>query len=299
MVPRSLAAATGVASVSAEANEPIYRFRIGDIEAVAIVTGFMDMVPDKPAALDDVIFRSNLDDLDYMSPLRLHYNVLLLRTGRDNILIDSGPGGKPGSPYDLLSSLRRIGLTPEAISAVFLTHAHFDHLGGLIDEHDRLVFPIAEHFCLAPEIDFWTAPKPDFSKLRLQPDGMLALARRVFAAVPFTRILSTTRLPDGITPILSAGHTPGHMTLEIRSKHEVLYHISDLSHHAALLGRPEWPMISDTDPDQAVATKRRVFAMLAAHGTRVFGFHLPFPGVGRLKPQGTGYRWVPDLWNVG
>jgi glyoxylase-like metal-dependent hydrolase (beta-lactamase superfamily II) len=302
LAPRSFAAAESGAAAGAhptDANASSYRFRIGDFEAVSIVTGFLDIMPDRPPGLAAEAFEAAVAELDYRAPLRLPYNVLLLRRGPETILIDSGPGPKPSTPYDLHTSLRRHGVTPDSVTHVFLTHAHFDHLGGLIDDHDRVVFPRAEHFCLAPEIEFWTAPKPDFSKLRLNPEGMLALARRVFAAVPFTRLSSTTPLPDGITPILSPGHTPGHMTLEIQSKGETLYHISDLSHHAALLAHPEWPVISDTVPEQAIATRQRIFATLADRGTRTFGFHLPFPGLGRLKRQGTGFRWVPERWDVG
>ena len=297
IVPRPLSGADR--PVSGAKNASTYRFWIGDIAAVAIVTGTMDMMPPKPPQLSETEFAAAVAALDYPVGLRLHFNVLLLRTRQGNVLIDAGPGPSTTPEYDLVTSLRAIGLTPRDISAVFLTHAHFDHLGGLIDSADRSVFSNAEHFCFGSEIDFWTSPKPDFSKLRMNPDGMVALARRVFGAVRFTRISPSTPLPDAITPILSPGHTPGHMTLEIRSGREVLYHISDLSHHAALLAHPEWPMVSDTDPDQAVATRQRTFAALAAQGTRVFGFHLPFPGIGRLKPNGAGYRWVPDLWADG
>lgn len=280
-------------------NAPVYRFRIGDIEAAAMVTGFMDAAPARPPGVSEADFRAAAAALDYPGKLRLHFNALLLRTGRENILIDAGPGGKQPRHFDVVEHLAALGLGPADITAVLVTHAHFDHTGGLLDAVGQPVFRRAEHFCLAEEIDFWTAEKPDFSRLRMKPDGLLKSARRVFGGIAFTRITAGRRLPGEVTPIAAPGHTPGHLTLEIRSRGEVLYHIGDLIHHAALLARPEWPAISDIDGELAVATRQKVFARLAAQGTRVFGSHLPFPGLGRLKAEGAGYRWIPELWDAG
>lgn len=282
-------------------NSAIYRFRVGDFEAAALVTGLMDPPPRQPffapqASAED--FRATLAEAGITKNLRLHFNVLLLRTGRDNILIDVGPGGKTAAPFDLTANLALLGLAPTDITMVLLTHAHFDHASGLLDAQDRTVFSRAEHFCLAEEIDFWMAPQPDFSRLRMNAASLLGPARRVFEKIPFTRIQPTTRLPDGVTPILSPGHTAGHMTLRLESAGETLYHIADLIHHAGLqMPHPDWTVASDLNEAQAAATRQTVFAQLAGAGTRVFGCHLPFPGLGRLGARGSGYQWLPEYWD--
>lgn len=301
--PRGLAAATPPEAPAGRfpPNSTVYRFRIGDYEAASLMTGYMDAPLAQPFFAPQATaaeFRAAVEEACLARTLRLPYNVLLVRTGRENILIDAGPGGAPAAPFDLTAALASLGMGADDITTVFLTHAHFDHLGGLLDAQDRVVFRRAEHFCLGEEIDFWMAAQPDFSRLRMDPAGMLAAARRVFERVPFTRIRPGTPLPAGVTPYLSPGHTPGQMTLRIESGGEQLYHISDLAHHSALmLPHPDWTLASDVDERQAAATRRKVFAELAAAGTRVHGFHLPYPGLGHLRAQGAGYRWVPEDWD--
>ena len=309
LLPRALRAAadspaTGPACTPTQRtpNSAVYRFRIGAIEAAALVTGYLEGKPAQPFYAPQAsaeAFRAALADAGIADKLRLHFNILLLRVGGEVVLIDAGPGGKQPAHFALNGLLAELRLKPADVSLVLLTHAHFDHIGGLLDAEGRIVFPNARHLCMAEELDYWTAAKPDFSRLRMNPDGLLKAARRVFDVVPFERIGAATRLPDGITPILTPGHTPGHMALRIASGGETLHHIGDLTHHGALLvPHPDWTIASDCNEEQAAATRRAVFTQLAAEGTRVFGCHLPFPGLGRLIAQGDGFRWQPEDWDA-
>lgn len=301
-LPRQASAAVATApDLPPTPNATRYRFRVGDFEAVALlVGGFMHSTPAQPFVAPQATAGEFASALAAASPtgrVHLHFHALLLRTGRENILIDAGPGGKQPAAHDLLTHLRALGLGPADISAVVLTHAHFDHLGGLLDEHDRVVFTRAEHFCLQEEYDFWTAAKPDFSHLRMDADSLLRPARRLFELVPFTKLRAGRGLPDGLTPHLSPGHTPGHMTLTITSRGESLYHLADLTHFARLmLPHPDWTIASDYDEPLAAATRRRVCTPLAAQRTRVFGSHVPFPALGALTARGDGFDWVPEDW---
>lgn len=303
VLPRpTLRASASTASVpsGASPNAGIYRFRVGDFAAAALLTGFMNNVPAQPFVAPQATaeeFRSALAAASISGRFRLPFNVLLLQRGQEKILIDSGPGGKPAPGLDLLAHLTALGVAPTQITAVLLTHAHFDHLGGLLDEQDRVVFSQAEHFCMPEEIDFWTAKNPDFSRMRMGSKSALAQARRVFEHVPFTRIGPNAKLPEGLTPLLAPGHTPGHMTVRVESQGESLYHIVDLTHYARLmLPHPEWTIASDVNEAQAAATRRRIFTDLAVSRTRVFGSHVPYPGLGGLRSIDTGFEWVPEDW---
>ncbi|MFT3781211.1 MAG: MBL fold metallo-hydrolase [Nibricoccus sp.] len=278
-------------------NSVIYRFRVGEFEAVSLLAGFMDTKPKRPPQADEASYQAALAGIGNPAKLRYPYNVLLLRRGAERILIDAGPPKTEGKPFHLLTSLAQLGVAPRDITHVFLTHAHFDHMGGLLDRQGKPVFGHAEHFCFAEEKAFWTADKPDFSKLNLNPGTMHADARRIFSSIQFTLVDGSTRLPEGITPILSPGHTPGQMTLRLESKGEVLHHVSDLTHHAMLwLPHPEWSLASDITPEVAIKTRMAAWAELAKAGTRVFGFHLPFPGLGKIGVADNLYRWVPEDW---
>jgi hypothetical protein len=96
-----------------------------------------------------------------------------------------------------------------------------------------------------------------------------------------------------------SGHTPGHLIVEFTSGPHTLVHIVDLAHnHVLMFQRPAWTVAFDIDPDAARATRKRVFAELAAKRSRIFGYHLPFPGVGYIRKSGDGYEYVPEAWGT-
>jgi glyoxylase-like metal-dependent hydrolase (beta-lactamase superfamily II) len=286
-------------------NSATYRFRVGDIEAVCFSGGIWKV--DKPHGL----FASQASDEQFHESLagegvseqdfRVYFNILLLRTGRENILLDTGYGEGQPEPFKLQANLAEIGLKLGDITQVYLSHAHGDHMGGILGPDGKPVFRNAEHLVSAPELDFWTSAKPDFSGSGLDAasqKGMVERARALFDSVRFTALKEDTRTPEGLRPLLAPGHTPGHLNFLIESKGERIHHIVDLAHHfAVMMPHPEWTVAFDTNAAQAVATRRAIFARLAAEGTPVFGYHLPFPALGRLVSQGSGYRWLPRQWD--
>ncbi|OIR05206.1 putative quorum-quenching lactonase YtnP [mine drainage metagenome] len=288
-------------------NLPIYRFNVGDFEC-ATLAAFTRDIPSPhpffaPQATSEQLAAALARECLPSQSLRLYFNVLLVRTGRQNILIDAGfARNAVPAAFNVADNLASLGLEPGDIDSVILTHAHGDHMGGLLDDAGKPVFTRAQHFCSAEEIDFWTSPKPDFSKSRLDEKSQaasIAAARQVFAAIPFSRITPTATLPDGLTATLAPGHTPGHINLRIRSGAEVLHHMVDLGHHfAVMLPHPDWTVGFDVNPDLAVATRREIFPKLAAEGARVFGYHMPFPALGHIQASGDGFRWVPELWDA-
>eukprot|EP00171_Calliarthron_tuberculosum_P011098 IDg11098t1 len=94
-------------------------------------------------------------------PFIFPQNVALLRQKNLNVLIDAGSGGAP-SPFGVAGNLpkllRSVGTSPEAITHVILTHAHFDHLGGLLTTSGKAVFPNAAVMMTREEHAFWSQP---------------------------------------------------------------------------------------------------------------------------------------------
>ncbi len=73
------------------------------------------------------------------------YTCLLVKAGKQKVLIDTGADGLAPATGDLLKQLQVEGITPEEITAVVLTHAHSDHIGGVLDTNRHPAFPNARY----------------------------------------------------------------------------------------------------------------------------------------------------------
>lgn len=276
-------------------NEGIHHFKVGRIQCHSLLAGMMHTNLAQPffgPELGAAEFSARTRKYTRNGRITLPYNVLLLEHSGKRVLIDAGPGGKHER---VLPALAHLGLSPEDIDLVLLTHAHFDHQGGLLDSQGNRVFKKALHLTLRAEHDFWTGANPDLSQLRLPPDTVLRPARDIFSRIPFALLEPEASPLEGITCHQVPGHTPGHMTLTLSDSGETLYHISDLCHHApSLLRNPQLSVGSDVDGKLAVQNRLRVFDSLAEKQTRSFGFHLPFPGLGTLVKEDSGYSWMAE-----
>ncbi len=91
-----------------------------------------------------------------------------------------------------------------------------------------------------------------------------------------------------------AGTNPEEL---IGSGNDQLLCIGDATHHNVLMfAHPEWTVAFDTDPQQAIAARKRLFDRASADRTLVLGNHIPFPGLGHIKKQGSGYEWITAPW---
>ena len=287
-------------------NPGVYRFRVGDIDAFCISDGFGG-APDPtslmlPADQHPRMIEALEDAYQSTATFPFNFNVLVARFGGEIVLFDAGNGADGmGTSGMLAARLATIGITPGDVTAVFLSHAHPDHIGGLVAEGEP-AFPNATVIASNAELDFWTSEAPDLSGSPLPAEmkqGMVAGARKVVEILGdrIERIDPGSRMLGAITPQAAYGHTPGHLTYRLDSAGESLYHIVDLAHnHVLMFADPAWAIAFDTDRRMAVATRKRIFAELAAGRTRVFGYHLPFPALGYIDARDGGYAWIPENW---
>jgi glyoxylase-like metal-dependent hydrolase (beta-lactamase superfamily II) len=234
-----------------------------------------------------------------LGPDRVHFhiNVALVKTGDDYVLIDAGSGGTwEPTAGKLADSLEAAGIRPEQIGKVVLTHAHPDHIWGLVDElDDSLRFPKAEYVVAAREFDFWTSGEA--ARLTGPVEGIAAGARRVFKRIESrtTRIKPGDEAAPGIVAVDTAGHTPGHIALLVTSGSDKLLVTADAVQNAHVaFAHPDWHPRADMDGDRAARSRRQVLDMAATDKLRVLCYHIPFPGLGRVERKPSAFAWAPE-----
>lgn len=260
---------------------------VGDFTVTAVFDGVLYSTHDVIHGIDKAE-SERLTGVKHGERLPLDVNCFVIRQGDRLMLSDAGSGLDMQPTLGTLpQSLRSIGVAPEKIDTILLTHLHPDHSLGLVDREGRAVFPNAEIIAHEVEAAFWLdrEPRPDDSE-RLRRNT--AQQRRVTAPYRdrIRRIKDGEVLP-GITAMLRPGHTPGHTNYLIQSKGERLLIWGDIVHLAAVqLPRPDATLVFDIDPDVARETRQAVLEWVAAERVRVAGAHLPAPGFWRLSRSG-------------
>ena len=265
---------------------------VGEFTVTAVSDGVLNSNHDVILGLDRAE-SERLTGIPYGQPVPLDVNCFLIRHRGKLMLSDAGSGHTMGPTLGKLpQNLRAIGIAPEAIDIILLTHLHPDHSLGLVDEADRAVFPNAEVIVHEIEAAFWLDRAPQPADSERVTRGTLA-QRRVTA--PYSdrirRIADGEVLP-GITAILQPGHTPGHTTWMIESGGDRLLLWGDIVHLASVqMTRPDSTLVFDVEPDVARASRQRVLADAADQRLVVAGAHLPGPGFGRIERAGQGFQF--------
>lgn len=279
----------------------LYHQRIGDIVVTAVNDGTFAATFDLIAGVDPSECERLEREAFRVVPPRMTMNTFLLRTNGHIALIDTGCGASMGPTLGkAVGNLAAMGVSPDDIDTILITHLHPDHMNGLIDGAGAAVFPHAEIVINERELNFFDDP----TAIDRAPEGE---AKTFFAAMrvataPYRERIRTVKdgpvLP-GVTAMTTPGHTPGHTAWLIESAGDSVLIWGDVVHMPALqLAAPEAGTVLDIDRAEAVETRRRVLDMVAAERLRVAGIHMDFPGFGYIAKAGTGYRFVPEVWRV-
>jgi len=225
-------------------------------------------------------------------------NLTLLRDGERNVLFDVGSGNNflPGTGL-LLDSMVELGIDPEEITHVVFTHAHPDHLWGLLDEFDDPSMPNAEYMISAAEWDYWMDPAT-VDKLPAETQSFAAGALRHLSAIEdnITHFRDGEEILPGVQAVATHGHSPGHTAFEIRQGNEAIMVCGDaLTHEHISFARPDWYTGSDQDKAMGAATRVKLLDRLHHEQIQLVGYHLPDGGMGRVEKVGNkGYRFVAE-----
>jgi glyoxylase-like metal-dependent hydrolase (beta-lactamase superfamily II) len=280
-----------------------HRFGLGDLELTVVSDGHIVFDPPQPLVapgIESSEFRKVLRD--YFLPedyIDIAMNILVIKSSDRVILVDSGAGQTMGDRSGwLMESLAIAGFKPEDITDILLTHAHSDHIGGIVTTDGQLNFPNAEVYMTRKEYDFWMAEKVDMPKSKLTDKesfiefSVQIIKRTVKALGTRLHLLEGNAELFGLIKLVPAfGHTPGHTALRITSNGEHLFHIGDIAHtHSVLFLHPEWGFEADYDFKMGVETRQKILTQLADSRELAFSFHLPFPGLGHVRRKDNGFE---------
>jgi glyoxylase-like metal-dependent hydrolase (beta-lactamase superfamily II) len=280
---------------------PFYRFKIGSIEGTVVSDGPLaigDPVRTFRGPTPEEIVRMMNDHFLPPNNVVLDQNALVINTGDKLALFETGMSSvkRNDSMGRLAANLRLAGIDPKDIDAVIPTHAHIDHVGGIMAADGSRNFPNAQIYIAQVDLEFWTNPR------LMGTPGEGSHLTAVKNLVPNRdRIVfynDGKEVIPGVQAMHTPGHTVGHTCFVINSGDKSLYLVGDLMHHAILIQRPQMEVAFDTDPKQGVQTRIKVLDMLAAERMLTLVYHLPWPGLGHLAKQGDGFRFFPQAMQM-
>jgi glyoxylase-like metal-dependent hydrolase (beta-lactamase superfamily II) len=271
-------------------NAGFYRRSIGDLMITAIFDGMVGISLEAVTNIPQDEARHQQDQNLRPYPPRLPTSVFAVTSGEDTIVIDAG--GAPELDADLGFSrayMLAAGIDPDQVRAVFMTHLHTDHYGGLVLSDGSAAFPNAELIMHVKEhrSRFGTADAP------LAPPDYLHRAVAPYAGR--LRLIEGGTTLYGIEAVFLPGHTPGHTGWLVNAGRARLLIWGDVVHLPAIQFQyPEASMSYDTDTAQSVASRRNAFSTAARDGILVAGMHMDFPCFGHVVANGGAYRWIPE-----
>jgi glyoxylase-like metal-dependent hydrolase (beta-lactamase superfamily II) len=250
------------------------------------------LAKDKRAAAAKIMAKSYVK-----SPVEASVNAYIILLGGRTILVDAGAGELFGAKLGKLpDSLRAAGVTPESITDVLLTHIHPDHSGGLTVGGNK-IFPNATIHVNKKELDFWS----DNSTREKYPEptktffGQVAPTLGPYIASGQVRTFEGgTQVFPGIRSLPAYGHTPGHTYYVLEDGGEKLVFWGDTIHAPdAQFEDASITIEFDVDQRAAGTQRQKAFADAGKNGYLIALDHMYFPGIGRLRKEKVGYRWIP------
>jgi glyoxylase-like metal-dependent hydrolase (beta-lactamase superfamily II) len=273
--------ATGGQTLVQTDIEGVFAYRVGEIEVFMLVEAERDGNTGILIGASEELFGRYIPAEGF----RHTANAFLVKARGQNILIDTGTG----AGGIIVDKIQKLGVSPQQVNAVFITHLHGDHFGSL-QRDGTATFPNATIYVAARDIEY-------FTQTNVNQGAVAALAPydgKITAFEPAELGAALTEILPGIYPIAAFGHTPGHTLYLIQSGNDRLLIIGDLLHVALVqFAHPEISATFDVDPAAAAITRRQVLDFAAQNRIPIGGIHIVYPGIGTVDKEGEGFQFTP------
>jgi glyoxylase-like metal-dependent hydrolase (beta-lactamase superfamily II) len=238
---------------------------------------------------------------DETGRLKMSVQALVVETPSKRIIVDTCIGNDKQRDIptwsnlqtSFLGDLQAAGFPPESFDVVLCTHLHVDHVGWntkLAEGRWLPTFPNARYLIGRAEFDYWKAEedaREDHSRSPFHDS-----VAPVFEAGLVDLVETDHRVCDEVSLEPTLGHTPGHVSIRLRSKGQEALITGDFTHHPCQLAHPEWASSADYDAAASTATRKRMYGALAGAQTLVIGTHFSAPTAGRIVADGQVWRFA-------
>ena len=267
--------------------------QIGEFSITAVSDGYLSASLDLLSNIGSMDASKLQQDAGVSDPSSIHINCYLVRGRGRTILIDAGAGGFKQWGGKLKVNLALAGVQASDIDTILLTHAHPDHVGGLLDASGEAAFPDAQLVVHQHEVAFWE-DDGNLSRASERARGNFLFARKVFDKYrEKMRLFTGSEVLPGISAMPLPGHTAGHSGYRIESGDRSLLIWGDIVHFPQIqIARPDVSIAFDQDPLLSAATRSTLLDVVSADSILIAGMHLGELGFARIQRKGNLYRIV-------
>lgn len=265
--------------------------QIGEFSITAISDGYLSASLDLLSNIDLLDASKLQQDAGVNDPSSIHINCYLVRGRGRTILIDAGAGGFKQWGGKLKVNLALAGVQPSDIDTILLTHAHPDHVGGLLDSSGEAAFPDAELVIHQHEVSFWEDDS-NLSRASERARGNFLFVRKVFDQYrEKMRLFTDNEVLPGISAMPLLGHTAGHSGYRIESADRSLLIWGDIVHFPQIqIARPDVSIAFDQDPLLSAKTRSKLLDVVSSDNILIAGMHLGELGFAHIQRKGNLYR---------
>ncbi len=266
-----------------------YSMKLGKFEVISLLDLSSVMKSDLVKNGDPALIKKYMPEGELKSSI----NVFVVKTGKQNIMIDSGLGTEGSRKGKMLENMKKAGLKPDDIDIILITHAHLDHVGGLIN-NGKAVFPKAKLFFSKNEIAAF-----DDNAIKSLPSNMKSYFETANKALKIYSGRVESFVPggvitEGVTSVKMSGHTPGHVGYLFESEGERLLMAGDFLHITLMqFPHPEISLVYDKDINRAAEVRKMILNRASSEGFFIAGAHIIFPGIGHVMKEGDGFSFKP------
>ncbi len=260
------------------------KYKIGDFEVFHLSAGTFALDGGAMFGVVPKVLWNRIIECDELNRIPMGTNVLVIKAGKELILVDTGIGNKWSDKlkkiYDInpKNAFEGLDFGPEDITKVVLTHLHFDHAGGttVYNQYMELVpaFPNATYYVQEEEWTWATHPNERTKASYLQ-ENILPLKERI------ELLDGDTEIAKGVRVVKTGGHTAGHEIVVFESNGEFGVFLGDLvpmSHHVPL----PYIMAYDNFPMDTLEKKKELYIEFLKNDYTLFFEHDRIPTAGKL-----------------